>query len=179
MPGRRREPNMIAALVPAAGSSTRMGRPKLLLEIRRPELDRPGRRCALRGRSRRVVVVAPPADAAEGPPSPPRRLRRGPKSLSRTSRPAEMRDSIELGLELLARGQSPTACTADARRLSRDHRGVRRPDSPNTPPAIPDRMVIPCLQRPAGPSDRLTVAGRRPSPVASRRHGLERVGRAA
>ena len=31
--GRRREPTMIAALVPAAGSSARMGRPKLLVEF--------------------------------------------------------------------------------------------------------------------------------------------------
>ena len=66
--GRRREPDMIAALVPAAGSSSRMGRPKLLLEFDGQTLDRPGRdgRSA-QGGAGRVVVVAPPADAAEGP----------------------------------------------------------------------------------------------------------------
>ena len=38
---RRREANMIAALVPAAGSSARMGRPKLLLEFDGQTLDWP------------------------------------------------------------------------------------------------------------------------------------------
>ena len=93
---------MIAALVPAAGSSARMGRPKLLLRVRRPEPDRPGRELRFAsGGAERVVVIAPPADAAEGPAVAAEARRAGALVVVPLTRPAEMRDSIELGLESL------------------------------------------------------------------------------
>jgi molybdenum cofactor cytidylyltransferase len=98
---------MIAALIPAAGSSARMGRPKLLVEFDGQTLI--GRVVgALRaGGAERVVVVAPPADAAEGPAVATEARRAGADVVVPQTRPAEMRDSIELGIERLARQGSP------------------------------------------------------------------------
>jgi molybdenum cofactor cytidylyltransferase len=98
---------MIAAVVPAAGASVRMGRPKLLIEIHGQSLI--GRVVsALRaGGAGRVVVVAPPADAVEGPEIAAQARKAGALVIVPGTRPAEMRDSIELGLEWLAKHDSP------------------------------------------------------------------------
>ena len=81
-----------------------------------------------------MIVVAPPADAAEGPAVAAEARRAGAEVVVPPTRPAEMRDSIELGLEALARHGAPRRRAPDARRLSRDHRGARRPARWNTPP---------------------------------------------
>jgi molybdenum cofactor cytidylyltransferase len=98
---------MIAAVVPAAGSSMRMGRPKLLVELAGQTVI--GRVVsALRaGGVERVVVIAPPADSAEGPAIAKAASTAGAEIFVPDLRPAEMRESIEHGLELLARGGSP------------------------------------------------------------------------
>jgi molybdenum cofactor cytidylyltransferase len=111
---------MIAALVPAAGTSTRMGRPKLLLEFDGQTVI--GRVVgALRtGGVARVVVIAPPADAAEGLAIAKAASTAGAEIVVPEMRPAEMRDSIEHGLELLARGQSPDSVML----MPADHPGI-------------------------------------------------------
>jgi molybdenum cofactor cytidylyltransferase len=98
---------MIAALVPAAGSSKRMGRPKLLFKFDGQTVI--GRVVgALRaGGVKRVVVIAPPADAAEGPAIAKEASTAGAEIVVPEIRPAEMRESIEHGLERLEPGQSP------------------------------------------------------------------------
>jgi molybdenum cofactor cytidylyltransferase len=51
---------MIVALVPAAGLSTRMGRPKLLLDIQGRPLIQRVIRALVEGGAERVLVIAPP-----------------------------------------------------------------------------------------------------------------------
>ena len=58
---------MIAAVVPAAGRSARMGRAKLLLPIDGTTIIARVVTALRRGGADRVIVVAPPADAPEGP----------------------------------------------------------------------------------------------------------------
>jgi molybdenum cofactor cytidylyltransferase len=98
---------MIAAIVPAAGSSKRMGQPKLLFAFDGQTVI--GRVIsALRaGGVERVVVIAPPADATEGPAIAKAASNAGAEIVVPAIRPTEMRESIEHGLERLARGQSP------------------------------------------------------------------------
>jgi molybdenum cofactor cytidylyltransferase len=98
---------MIVALVPAAGSSKRMGHPKLLVEIDgQPVIGRVVH--ALRaGGVGRVVVIAPPADAPEGQAIAKAASAAGAEVVVPSTRPAEMRESIEHGLELLDRPKSP------------------------------------------------------------------------
>jgi len=133
---------MIAAVVPAAGSSVRMGRPKLLVELNGQSLI--GRVVsALRlGGVGHVVVVAPPADAAHGPEIAAQARSAGALVIVPGTRPAEMRDSIELGLEWLAKHDSPRSVV------------LTPGDYPGITPAIvaqlleyaarfPDRVVLP------------------------------------
>jgi molybdenum cofactor cytidylyltransferase len=98
---------MIAALVPAAGSSSRLGQPKLLLRFDGQTLI--GRLVgSLRaGGASRIVVVAPPADVAEGPAIASEARLAGAEVVVPLTRPAEMRNSIELGLDRLARTDPP------------------------------------------------------------------------
>ena len=59
--------DMIAAVVPAAGLSQRMGRPKLLLPLHGQTLIARVVTALREGGADRVVVVAPPDDSEEGP----------------------------------------------------------------------------------------------------------------
>jgi molybdenum cofactor cytidylyltransferase len=97
---------MIAAIVPAAGKSVRMGQPKLLLKLTGQTVI--GRVVsALRdGGVDRIAVVVPPADTPLGPAIAAEAIRAGGLVVTPESQPAQMRDSIELGLAMLA-GQSP------------------------------------------------------------------------
>ena len=92
---------MIAALIPAAGSSARMGRPKLLIEFESQSLIGRVIHSLREGGAERVVVVAPPDDAAEGPAVASAARRAGADVVVPLTRPAEMRDSIELGIARL------------------------------------------------------------------------------
>jgi molybdenum cofactor cytidylyltransferase len=98
---------MIAAVVPAAGRSQRMGRPKLLLPIGEESLI--GRVvAALReGGADRVVVVAPPSESEEGPAVAALASRAGAFVVAPQVRPDEMRDSFEVGLAALAAPTPP------------------------------------------------------------------------
>ena len=95
---------MIAAVVPAAGLSERMGRPKLLLRLGGETVIARVVTALRAGGADRVLVVAPPADSAEGPALESESKRAGAEVLVPRARPATMRDSIELGLVALARG---------------------------------------------------------------------------
>ena len=98
---------MIAALIPAAGSSSRMGQPKLLLSFDGQTLI--GRLvAALRGGgAAHIVVITPPADAPEGPAIALEARRAGADVVVPPERPASMRASIELGLQSLSRHEAP------------------------------------------------------------------------
>src|SRR5262245_50246992 len=95
---------MIGAIVPAAGRSTRMGRPKLLLRLGGETVIARVVTALKAGGAERAIVVAPPANSAEGPEIASEAARAGAEVVVPQTRPAEMRDSIELGLTALARG---------------------------------------------------------------------------
>jgi molybdenum cofactor cytidylyltransferase len=87
---------MIAALVPAAGASVRMGRPKLLFEFDGQALISRVVSALSAGGAARVVVIAPPADSPEGPAIAALARGAGAEVVVPRTRPAEMRQSIEL-----------------------------------------------------------------------------------
>jgi molybdenum cofactor cytidylyltransferase len=98
---------MIAAVVPAAGRSQRMGRPKLLLPIGGDSLIGRVVTALREGGADRVVVVAPPGESEEGPAVAALASQAGAFVLAPPVRPAEMRDSIEIGLLALADSMPP------------------------------------------------------------------------
>jgi molybdenum cofactor cytidylyltransferase len=144
---------MIAALVPAAGSSARLGQPKLLLGFGGQTLIGRVIRSLRDGGAQRVVVVAPPADAAEGPPIADEARLAGAEVVVPVTRPAEMRDSIELGLKTLAKGDLP------------DHLLL----TPGDHPGLTAELVSQIVERAVNTPDRLVIPtynGRRGHPIA-------------
>ncbi len=99
---------MIAAVVPAAGRSARMGRPKLLLEFDGESLIHRVVTALREGGADRVVVV-PPVDAPEAAAIAAEAAAAGAEVLVPESQPAEMRDSVELGLAVLDAEPRPTS----------------------------------------------------------------------
>jgi molybdenum cofactor cytidylyltransferase len=95
---------MIGAVVPAAGQSARMGRPKLLLSFDGETVIARVVKALRAGGAGRVIVVAPPESSPEGPAIAAESARAGAEVVAPATRPTEMRDSIELGLAALARG---------------------------------------------------------------------------
>jgi molybdenum cofactor cytidylyltransferase len=100
---------MIAAIVPAAGQSRRMGRPKLILPVRGIPLIARVVAAIRDGGADRVIVVAPPEtepgavelrEAAEA---------EGAEVVVPDRPTLDMRASVELGLGRLAKGPKPTA----------------------------------------------------------------------
>jgi molybdenum cofactor cytidylyltransferase len=89
---------MIAAVVPAAGLSARMGQPKLLLKFQGETLIHRVVTALRLGGAGRVIVVAPPATAPEGTLIADEARRAGAEVIVPDTRPAEMRLSVELGL---------------------------------------------------------------------------------
>lgn len=97
---------MIAALVPAAGRSTRMGRPKLILEIGgRTVIDRLVRSLC-DGGADPVVVVGPPVDEAGADVLADQARSAGATVLRCPSMTPDMRATVEFGLGHLA-GSEP------------------------------------------------------------------------
>ncbi len=167
---------MIAALVPAAGSSARMGRPKLLFEFGGQSLIGRVVRALRAGRSRarRRGRAAGRCGRRTG-----RRHRMpdcaGAEVVVPRSRPAEMRDSIEFGLERLARHGAPQSVLL----TPGDYPGITAGDCRPTcgirgQNAGPHRHTQP--QRSPRPSDRLAVENRGPDPTPSRWSGRQRTG---
>ena len=86
-----------------------------------------------------------------------------------------MRDSIELGLDRLARHDTPRSVVL----TPGDYPGIKAEfvaQLVEYAARMPDRIVIPTPQRPAGPSDRLTLAHRGPDSFAAGRRGRQCTG---
>ncbi len=116
-------------------------------------------------------MVAPPADTAEGPAIAKAARDAGAEVVVPATRPAEMRDSIELGLERLEQGRPPDCVMLTPGRPSRNQSGNCRPyrrirDEPS------GFFGDPHLQWATGPSDRIAVEHRVRSALPSRRLGL-------
>lgn len=104
------KPPTIAAIVPAAGESRRMGRPKPLLKFDGRPLIARVVSALLEGGAWPAVVVAPPADSPEGSSIASAAAEAGAVVLAPETRPVEMRDSVELALgELKRQAEPPTA----------------------------------------------------------------------
>jgi molybdenum cofactor cytidylyltransferase len=144
-----RRDSTVAAIVPAAGRSERMGQPKLLVEIGGEALI--GRiATALRlGGADRVLIVVPPADSAEGPLLAAAARLAGAEVIIPRHRPSQMRESIELALAVLA-GELPPRWVIL---------------TPADCPAITANLVAALLEQAARQPDRMIV------PVSGARRG--------
>jgi molybdenum cofactor cytidylyltransferase len=136
---------MIAAVVPAAGRSERMAEPKLLFRIQgRSLIDRVVTALA-EGGADRVIVVVPPADSEHGQEVAAEARRAGAEVVVPETRPAEMRDSIELGLERLAMESAPQ----DVLLLPGDSPGITAEIVAQViqhASTLPDRIIIPTFE---------------------------------
>ncbi len=136
---------MIAAVIPAAGLSARMGRPKLLLKLGTETVISRVVTALRQGGVNRVIVTAPPADAAEGPAIAAEARHAGAEVVVPPIRPIEMRDSIELALETLARGATPDRVLL----TPGDSPGVRSElvvKLLEVAEGSPERIIIPCFE---------------------------------
>ena len=100
---------MIAAVVPAAGRSERMGRPKLILPLGGGTVIARVIRALREGGAGTIVVVAPPADFAGADVLADEATRAGAVVVVADSATADMRASVELGLDWLGRGPAPSS----------------------------------------------------------------------
>ncbi|MBC7893092.1 MAG: NTP transferase domain-containing protein, partial [Sphingobacteriaceae bacterium] len=99
---------MIAAVVPAAGRSERMGRPKLILPLGGGTVIARVIRALREGGAEPIVVVAPPVDFDGAKILADEATRAGAVVVVADSATADMRASVELGLEWLRRGPAPS-----------------------------------------------------------------------
>ena len=99
---------MIPAIVPAAGRSERMGRPKLILPIEGTTVIARVVSALLGGGAGPVIVVVPPADAPGAATLAEEAARAGAEVLVAADRPPDMRGSFELGFARLAEGAAAT-----------------------------------------------------------------------
>ncbi|WP_165221208.1 NTP transferase domain-containing protein [Aquisphaera insulae] len=124
----------LSAIVPAAGESRRMGRPKLLLRLGGRTLLGRVLEALREGGVESIAVVGPPISSPEGPEIAAVASAAGAIAVSPETRPPEMRRSVEIGLErlrvdgerdgiLLTPGDSP-GLTAEAVRLVRERWAV-------------------------------------------------------
>lgn len=90
---------MIAAIVPAAGHSERMGRPKLILPVGEQTVIARVVLALLGGGADQVVVVTPPADAPGAVILAREAENAGARVVVPTERPVDMRASFERGLD--------------------------------------------------------------------------------
>lgn len=95
---------MIAAVVPAAGRSERMGRPKLILPLGEDTVIARVIRALREGGAGTVVVVAPPSEFPGAEVLADEATRAGAVVVVADSATADMRASVELGLDRLRRG---------------------------------------------------------------------------
>jgi molybdenum cofactor cytidylyltransferase len=100
---------MIAAIVPAAGRSERMGRPKLILPVADTTLIARVVSALRQGGADPVVVVTPPRDAPGAGILIDEAAGAGAVVVVAAERPADMRASFALGLARLADGPVPEA----------------------------------------------------------------------
>ncbi len=100
---------MIAAIVPAAGLSTRMGRPKALLPIDGRPLVVRVIEALMNGGVDVVVVVVPPSDRAESAEITRLAEQAGASVVVPETQTADMRATIELGLDRVESLGTPVA----------------------------------------------------------------------
>ncbi|SIO58654.1 molybdenum cofactor cytidylyltransferase [Singulisphaera sp. GP187] len=100
---------MIASIVPAAGRSERMGRPKLILSIEGRTVIARVVQALEQGGAKPVVVVTPPRDAAGAGPLIDEAERAGAIVVVAETRPPEMRATFDLGLTHLESSDHPSA----------------------------------------------------------------------
>jgi CTP:molybdopterin cytidylyltransferase MocA len=144
---------MIAAVVPAAGKSKRMGRPKLTLPIDGEPLIARVVSALRLGGVEQVVVVAPPADAPGAHALAVEAERAGAIVIVADQPPPDMRASVELGLASWKDGAPPATLL------------LTPGDSPGLSPALVARVVARSRAEPRAivvPAFR----GRRGHPVA-------------
>jgi molybdenum cofactor cytidylyltransferase len=100
---------MIPAIVPAAGRSERMGRPKLILPIGGTTVIARLVRTLVEGGAEPVVVVTPPLDAPGAAVLADEARSAGAIVVVAAERPADMRASFELGIVHLGGAAPPAA----------------------------------------------------------------------
>ncbi|WP_406695061.1 nucleotidyltransferase family protein [Singulisphaera sp. Ch08] len=100
---------MIASIVPAAGRSERMGRPKLILPIDGRTVIARVVHALGQGGAKPVVVITPPRDAAGASTLIDEADRAGAIVKIAENRPPDMRASFEIGLAHLERSDCPSA----------------------------------------------------------------------
>jgi molybdenum cofactor cytidylyltransferase len=120
---------MIAAVIPAAGLSVRMGRPKLILPVGGVLLIARVVAAIRDGGADRVIVVTAPTDTPGASEIAGAARGEGAEVVVAPSPPLDMRASVELGLEFLARGPAPSAIL------------LAPGDSPGLNPALVARVI--------------------------------------
>jgi molybdopterin converting factor subunit 1 len=100
---------MIAAIVPAAGRSERMGRPKLILPIGGVSVIARVTTALLQGGAGPVIVVVPPAGVSGAAALAAEAAGAGGTVVVAPQPPPSMRASVELGLDRLAQIPPPAA----------------------------------------------------------------------
>lgn len=128
---------MIAAVVPAAGRSARMGRPKLLLEFHGESLIQRVVTALGEGGADRIIVV-PPVGSPEAADIAAEASAAGAEVLIPESQPAEMRDSVELGLAVLDAEPRPSSVL------------LTPGDVPGITPALVARLLDVARENPEG-----------------------------
>jgi molybdenum cofactor cytidylyltransferase len=136
---------MIAAVIPAAGRSSRMGRPKLLMEFGHQTLIRHVVDAFHRGGVDRVVVTAPPETSPEGPAIAAEAAAAGAQVVVPDLPPVDMRHSVELAIRALAAKPVPERVFL----TPGDSPGIRADlvaQLARTAALHPDRIVIPTFE---------------------------------
>src|SRR5262249_47250336 len=103
----RAGPRMIAAIVPAAGRSERMGRPKLTLPVGGTTVIARVVSGLREGGAGRVIVVAPPVEIQGAEALIAEAKAHGAEVVVPKGPTADMRASVELGLARLGGGKAP------------------------------------------------------------------------
>jgi len=98
---------MIVAVVPAAGQSARMGRPKPLLEVDGSTLIARVVAALAGGGASRVVVIVPPEGRAESAGTARAARSAGATVIVPAEQPADMRASIEIGIARIGSDAGP------------------------------------------------------------------------
>jgi len=143
---------MIVALVPAAGLSRRMGRPKLTLPVGGVPLIARVVAAFRAGGAGRVVVIAPPIGTPGASELVEAARDAGAELLIAPAPPPDMRASVELGLGRLDEGPGPSAVLL----------------APGDSPGLDARSVSRVIRRAAGSPGRIIIPrhdGRRGHPL--------------
>lgn len=136
---------MIAAIVPAAGRSERMGRPKLILPIAGATVIARVVSALRTGGVIHVIVVTPPADSPGAAVLGREAAAAGAVVVVPAERPADMRGSFEFGLQTLEDGPRPAAVLlvpADSAGITPELVALVLEQSR----ALPSAIVIPTFQ---------------------------------